>query len=203
MVHGHPSSVLRHRVFCRRGSGAPHGRQLGRQGRSDERKQKRISEKKLQQVACGADKTIRKMAAKISTTVIVPTYNGAHKILNVLKALEQQSIRPDEVLVVVDGSTDHTVALLNQTEFDLPGFRLLEQANGGRAKVRNFGAAEARGEMLIFFDDDMLPAPDCLAVHLRHHAQQPGSILTGAQIDLSGAERTELQQYKSHCSIKW
>src|SRR6187397_1060160 len=103
------------------------------------------------------------MADKMSTSVIIPTYNGAHKVVNVLRALEQQTHLPDEVVVVIDGSTDNTAELLRTNTFKLPSLRIIEQPNGGRAQVRNRGAKEASQDLLIFFDDDMRPVPQSVA----------------------------------------
>lgn len=118
-------------------------------------------------------------------SVIIPTFNGFHKIMRILKKLEQQSKKPDEVIVVVDGSTDETVRLLQQKQFSFKAFKIIERENGGRSKVRNKGAKEAGGDLLIFFDDDMLPEPDCVAIHFQHHEKFSGSILMGTQIDRS------------------
>ncbi|MEZ5037033.1 MAG: glycosyltransferase [Chitinophagales bacterium] len=49
-------------------------------------------------------------------SVIIPTYNGAHKIVNALESIEKQSVAPDEVIVVADGSTDNTIDILKSKE---------------------------------------------------------------------------------------
>src|SRR5262245_26527586 len=108
----------------------------------------------------------------MTVSVIVPTYNGAHKILSLLRALEKQTRLPEEVIVVIDGSTDGTSDLLRQNTFALPGLRIIEQLNGGRSKVRNRGAKEAKSELLIFFDDDTVPTEACIEHHLLHHESQ-------------------------------
>jgi len=137
----------------------------------------------------------------MKVSVIIPTYNGAHKILPLLQCLEKQTMLADEVIVVIDGSTDGTKQLLQQKKFDLNGFRVVEQENGGRAKVRNRGAKEAVNELLIFFDDDMRPESTCIATHVAHHNKVKNSLLTGAQIDKEGDE--DIQQYKAMLSRKW
>ena len=138
---------------------------------------------------------------QMTTSVIVPTYNGAHKIISLLQCLEQQTHPADEVIVVIDGSTDGTADLLKKNNFNFISFRIVEQANGGRAKVRNRGAKEATNDLLIFFDDDMRPDPECIAIHIAHHESNDRSLLSGSQIDKEGDE--DIQRYKAMLSRKW
>ncbi len=94
-----------------------------------------------------------------SASIIIPTFNGARRIGYCLDALmEQVAGREVEVLVVDDGSTDNTAAVVA----GYPSVRLISQANGGPATARNRGAMEARGEILLFTDDDCVPMPDWL-----------------------------------------
>ena len=60
-------------------------------------------------------------------SVIIPTYNGAHKIMNVLYSLERQTVKPDEVIVVIDGSTDNTVELLKQQQLNFISFKIIDR----------------------------------------------------------------------------
>lgn len=138
----------------------------------------------------------------MKTSVIIPTYNGRCKVGNVLRALARQTHPPHEVIVVIDGSTDGTATYLAETGFGLP-FAVHTQENRGRAAVRNKGAQLATGDLLVFFDDDMRPEPDCLVRHLHHHAAFPGSILVGAQLEEPAIMRTDIQRYKAHLSRKW
>lgn len=140
---------------------------------------------------------------QLPISVIIPTYNGGHKLPAILKALIHQTISPLEVIVAVDGSTDNSLSVLNEWAQKLPCMRIISQDNQGRAAIRNAGAREARGDLLVFFDDDMRPEPICLAVHALHHDNCPDSILTGAQIDISGIGRSDLQNYKAYLSLKW
>lgn len=139
----------------------------------------------------------------IYTSIIIPTYNGAHKILNVLQALERQSVKDFEVVVVIDGSSDGTSDLLRSRHFDLPELVVVEQHNGGRSVSRNAGAQRARGTTLIFFDDDMRPVEDCVQHHLDHHAELARSIMVGSQIEDLQAVKTDIQKYKGYLSRLW
>jgi GT2 family glycosyltransferase len=81
--------------------------------------------------------------------------------------------------------------------------KLIRQNNRGRAAVRNRGAQEAAGQLLIFYDDDMQPESDSVKQHLAFHAVHQMSILGGDQIDLSSHTKTDIQNYKAHNYRKW
>ena len=139
----------------------------------------------------------------MSVSVIVPTYNGAKKILNTLQALEKQTFKAFEVIVVIDGSSDDTAEMLKSKVFDFQQFTIIEQENRGRAGSRNQGAAEALGELLIFFDDDIRPVSECIRLHLQHHHQFPGTLAVGNVPEDLEKSLTDFQQYKAFLSRKW
>jgi GT2 family glycosyltransferase len=103
-------------------------------------------------------------------TVVVPTHDRRERVVRNVAALERQTLRDFEVVVVDDGSRDGSAAVLHdlETSFSLV---VIEQANGGAAKARNVGARAAAGELLLFLDDDMEADPALLAEHDRSHRE--------------------------------
>src|SRR5437763_16556472 len=98
-------------------------------------------------------------------TIIIPTFNGASRIERCLLALRHQQAECEiETLVVDDGSTDSTADVVGR----YPSVRLIQQNNAGPAAARNRGAREARGDVLLFTDDDCEPAPGWLHAMLAH-----------------------------------
>ena len=71
--------------------------------------------------------------SSVSISVIIPTFNGAKRVLNVLNALNSQIFLGFEVVVAIDGSTDETEDLVNRFEFSFKGLRIVKQLNEGRA----------------------------------------------------------------------
>lgn len=138
----------------------------------------------------------------MQASVIIPTYNGAKKLPNLLLALERQTIDDFEVIIIADGSTDSTSQLMEAYEGPLH-ITFVQQQNRGRSVTRNRGVALAKAPLLIFFDDDMRPLPDCIAQHIAHHTQFPGSIVTGGLKEEVTEDSKELFRYKSFLSDKW
>lgn len=134
----------------------------------------------------------------LKVTIVIPTYNGANRIVNTLEALNDQSYTDFEVIVAIDGSTDDTKEKLKNFKC-----KLVRQPNKGRASIRNFGAKHSNGEILIFFDDDMRPDKECVEIHLKHHLSHPMSILTGSQIEDFSKIKTDIQRFKANTSRYW
>jgi glycosyltransferase involved in cell wall biosynthesis/peptidoglycan/xylan/chitin deacetylase (PgdA/CDA1 family) len=103
-------------------------------------------------------------------SIVFPTYQRRELALAAVRALEGQELRDFEAIVVVDGSTDGTAQALRELRPTFP-FTVLEQPNAGAASARNRGAAAAKGEILLFLDDDMEAHPRLLAEHDRSHRE--------------------------------
>lgn len=103
-------------------------------------------------------------------SVIVPVRNGSGILSECLAALRRQTYPRDsyEVIVVDDGSTDNTPAMVAATaaewarDADSPELRVIVQVWRGAGAARNRGANNARGEILVFTDADCEPLPEWL-----------------------------------------
>jgi glycosyltransferase involved in cell wall biosynthesis len=112
-------------------------------------------------------------------SIIVPTHQRRDLVLRLLKALAQQDLPagPVEVIVVADGCSDGTVEAVTSLSIPFP-LQVLEQSHGGQAAARNHGAARARGDGLLFLDDDVVLERDFLGRLL-------GSLDRGTDVVLS------------------
>lgn len=122
-------------------------------------------------------------------TIQLCTYNRAALLERVLDACFEQTADSYEVVLVNDGSTDDTAAVVARakTHAACP-FTVIEQPNSGLAKGRNAGIARASGERIIFIDDDVLPLPNFVQEHLRSHDAQPLAIVRGGAINVESFE---------------
>jgi glycosyltransferase involved in cell wall biosynthesis len=108
------------------------------------------------------------MINSIPVSIIIPTNNRITSLLNILKALSEQDFNQNdfEVIVVADDCKDDTVNLINKTCHQFI-FRViaLEVNFRNSAAARNTGADIARGQHLIFLDDDIIPFHDFIYQH--------------------------------------
>jgi glycosyltransferase involved in cell wall biosynthesis len=104
-------------------------------------------------------------------SVVIPTYNRLPILQKCLRALEAQQLQAPieayEVVLVDDGSTDATVAWVQEQAAALPHVRLIQQDHGGPAEGRNRGVAAARGDVIVFIDSDLVVTPGFLLAHAR------------------------------------
>jgi GT2 family glycosyltransferase len=109
----------------------------------------------------------------IDISVIVPTYNRRESLRRLLTALASQTHPAEqfEVLVIDDGSTDGTRDLLATIQLPF-ALHAIEQAHQGPAEARNLGVEKARAPLVLFLDDDVVPASNLIAVHLATHTAE-------------------------------
>ncbi len=103
-------------------------------------------------------------------SVVIPTYNSAAVIRLTLESVLRQTVPPQEILVLDDGSSDDTVAILKSYA---PRVTVIEQANRGVAAARNELSRRATGDLVAFLDHDDLWHPRYLEVQSGQFAKHP------------------------------
>lgn len=102
------------------------------------------------------------MAEFADVSVVMPAYNAGLTVERALASIAAQTVKPKEVIVVDDGSSDDTVARIKAMAGRMNGIRLraFTQANQGAGAARNRAVAAASGAWLAFLDsdDEWLPA---------------------------------------------
>lgn len=96
-------------------------------------------------------------------SVVLPVWNRAGLVGSAIASVVAQTWERWELLVVDDGSTDDTRAVLDAWTARDPRVRVLAQRHGGHAVARNRGLAASRGEVITYLDSDNAWAPGYLA----------------------------------------
>jgi len=124
----------------------------------------------------------------VHITVVTPAYNAADTIADTLRSVLEQSHRDLRLVVVDDGSTDDTAAVV--ARFTDRRLSLLRQPNAGVSAARNRGMAAAQGEALLFLDADDWLAPTALAAlaaALRAAVEPVAAVGGYARVEAPGA----------------
>ena len=98
-------------------------------------------------------------------SIVIPTRQRWDKLSLTLGALERQTERGFETIVVVDGMDDDVPAI--------PSARVLQQEHAGPGVARNHGVSASERGLVLFIGDDMIPRPDFVARHLARHRSEP------------------------------
>lgn len=136
-------------------------------------------------------------------SVLIPSWQGSHKLPALLAALRTQSVQADEILVALDGPDSESLQLLERWSQLLPQLRALPLPHAGKGATRNRAAAASRGDLLCFLDDDMLPPSGWLAAHRQHHALGRAGVLSGPTPDGGYDQPNEMERWRQAQSRLW
>lgn len=136
--------------------------------------------------------TVSSNPTKPLVSVVIPLYNGELYIQEAIASILQQTYDHYEIIIVDDGSTDNSYAVLKPY---LDRIRYLKQDNQGVSEARNHGIRQSRGELIAFLDaDDFFLSPTKLEAEVNCFNQHPalGLIHCGwCQVDPEGNKITE------------
>jgi glycosyltransferase involved in cell wall biosynthesis len=107
-------------------------------------------------------------------SVIIPTYNRGWVIKDAIESVLAQDFKDFELIVVDDGSTDHTPEILISYQKDV---RIIRQNNQGVSAARNRGIETASGRFIAFLDSDDLWLPQKLSHQVEFFNATPGALI--------------------------
>lgn len=137
------------------------------------------------------------MTTDPTISVIIPAFNAADYISRAVQSVLVQTRLADEIIVVDDGSTDDTYALV--ARFGAP-VRLIAQANRGVSAARNRGLDSAHGDYVLFLDadDEILPRSlELLGRYLDEHSEADAVYSDGYFIDSSGRPIMRFSEHRA------
>jgi glycosyltransferase involved in cell wall biosynthesis len=124
-------------------------------------------------------------------SVIIPTYNRAHLVIEAIDSVLSQSYSHFEVIVVDDGSTDNTEQVIRDRYFSHQKLIYFKKQHEERGVARNFALKHAKGDYAVFLDSDDLMKP--------HYLQTLNNIIVEhPQVKLLAAKYSFDKSGKSH-----
>jgi glycosyltransferase involved in cell wall biosynthesis len=144
----------------------------------------------------------------VKLSVIVCTQNRAHALVGCLQSIEQaMSVAAplDAEIVVVDNASEDETSTVVKRWADSCTFpvRLLFEPKKGLAVARNCGIHGARGNLLVFTDDDCQMSPEYVIDVLRHDAMDTDLVLRGGRVELGEATDLPLTIKRSRTQARW
>ncbi|MFC6256243.1 bifunctional polysaccharide deacetylase/glycosyltransferase family 2 protein [Kocuria oceani] len=116
-------------------------------------------------------------------SVILPVFNEEPVVARTLAALKASDYPHLEVVAVDDGSTDNTLAVLEEAAATWPALRVISQPNAGKSVASNHGIMAATGEIVVTLDGDTLFEPQTVRMFARHftapHRGRPVGAVAG------------------------
>ena len=109
---------------------------------------------------------------------MIPTFNRRERLAEILRpALDDPET--GEVVVVVDGSRDGSFEMLQEWSRFEPRIRAIFQDNAGDAAARQRGIEEAKFDVVVVLDDDVVASAGLIGAHAKHHADGRRRLVLG------------------------
>lgn len=115
-------------------------------------------------------------------SVLMPVFNDAEYVQSAVDSVLAQSFRDFELIIINDGSTDETPAILEAAAERDDRIRLYHQENQGISFTRNCLIERARGRFIANMDGDDVSVPERFDVQIKHLHQHPKVDITGTQL---------------------
>ncbi|MBR5331793.1 MAG: glycosyltransferase family 2 protein [Muribaculaceae bacterium] len=135
------------------------------------------------------------MASEAKITIIIPVFNRGEVVKSTLYSIEKQSLRPLNVILVDNNSTDNTLEVLNDWKMKVETndfhITILSESKPGAAAARNRGLKEVKTPYTMFFDSDDIMLPTHAERIVNFLSKNPDVDVVGYDVDvktLSGAK---------------
>ncbi|MBL8019552.1 MAG: glycosyltransferase [Leptospirales bacterium] len=99
---------------------------------------------------------------RIPVSVLIPAYNEEKTLSKTIESLQRSTHKKFEILVIDDGSTDGSAAVVRELQRKDKRIRLITQPNGGKSVALNHGMREAKHEIVVTIDADTIVMPQTI-----------------------------------------
>jgi glycosyltransferase involved in cell wall biosynthesis len=131
--------------------------------------------------------------------VVIPTYNGARFLADTIATVHAQTVKPSEIIVVDDGSTDDSAAVAERC-----GVTVVRQANAGIGAARNAGIAAASQPWVAFLDHDDMWVANKLELQWQAVLRFPEAVLIAVDCAaVSPSGEVLIPSYASRCVVHY
>jgi glycosyltransferase involved in cell wall biosynthesis len=134
-----------------------------------------------------------------AVSIVVPVYNAAWCVGRAIDSVLAQGFRDFELIVVDDGSTDNTAAVLASYG---PALRIVGKPNGGLSSARNAGMAAARGRYIAFLDADDWWLPGKLERQVALMELRPELAFCSTTARIEGPDGAALGEWRCSCAAQ-
>lgn len=133
----------------------------------------------------------------MKVSVVIPVYNGEKHLRRTLESVLAQTCPPSEIIIVNDGSTDGSLAILSEYE---GAIRILHQNNCGVSHARNRGAAESNGELIALLDQDDIWYREKVEKQVKVFTERPDVSFVYSDVDFVDPSGNPLEK---DASVSW
>ncbi len=134
-------------------------------------------------------------------TVIIPTYNREEVLCNTIKYLLHQDFTEYEILVI-DQTKNHTPETTRFLENVPSNVRIINHQPPSLTAARNRGIREARGEIIIMVDDDVILKKDFISQHLKYYGD-PNIVGVTGKVELETHFKSKLPSFLKSEFLEW
>ncbi|MCD7820313.1 MAG: glycosyltransferase family 2 protein [Lachnospiraceae bacterium] len=138
------------------------------------------------------------MAPKVS--IIIPAYNAENTIKKCVESIQRQTYKEIEILIVDDGSEDHTLQFCRAIENEDTRCHVIHKGNGGVSSARNIGIQVATGNYVMFADSDDTMQPDNVEQYINMVMVENVDMVVGG---INWHDKDKCKKYGCPCEGKY